>query len=186
MARANAEKADLLPCLAEVFRTYGYEGASLALISQATGLGKGSLYHFFPGGKQEMAEAVLTEIDAWFTASIFTPLRTTPNAAHAITNMFAATAAYFQSGQKICLLGLMGLSETRDRFAQCISLYFQHWITALQEALLRLGHDAHKARTLAIGSIAAIQGALVLARALNHTDTFNSVLAQAEQACLTR
>jgi hypothetical protein len=47
--------------------SFGYrEGASLSLISEATGLGKGCLYHFFPGGKEEMADAVLSEIDGWF------------------------------------------------------------------------------------------------------------------------
>jgi AcrR family transcriptional regulator len=50
-----AERSDTLPTLAEVFREHGYEDASLSLLSQATGLGKGSLYHFFPGGKEEMA-----------------------------------------------------------------------------------------------------------------------------------
>ena len=51
MARTVAERSDVLPLLAEVFREHGYEGASLSLISKATGLGKGSLYHFFPGVK---------------------------------------------------------------------------------------------------------------------------------------
>ncbi len=58
MARSIAERADVLPQLAEVFRAHGYEGATLALISDATGLGKGSLYNFFPGGKQQMARAI--------------------------------------------------------------------------------------------------------------------------------
>jgi hypothetical protein len=29
-------------------------------------LGKGSLYHFFPGGKEDMAKAVLDEVAVWF------------------------------------------------------------------------------------------------------------------------
>ncbi|MEJ8631131.1 TetR family transcriptional regulator [Sphingomonas sp. I4] len=48
MARMIAERADALPGLAEVFREYGYAGASLSLIGTATGLGRGSLYHFSP------------------------------------------------------------------------------------------------------------------------------------------
>src|SRR5687767_6837809 len=61
MTKPVVDRADLLPLLAEVFRSHGYEGATLALISQATGLGKGSLYHFFPGGKAQMAADVLAE-----------------------------------------------------------------------------------------------------------------------------
>ena len=74
MARSVAERSDTLPALAEVFRGHGYEGASLAIISNATGLGKGSLYHFFPGGKAEMVSAVLAEIDRWFEDKIFAVL----------------------------------------------------------------------------------------------------------------
>ncbi|WP_163777781.1 TetR/AcrR family transcriptional regulator, partial [Proteus mirabilis] len=66
-------RADVLPVLAEVFRAHGYEGASLALISAATGLGKGSLYHFFPGGKEQMAAEVLADIDRWFNETVYDP-----------------------------------------------------------------------------------------------------------------
>ena len=75
MRRHLTDRQEVLPALAEVFREHGFEGASLARIAQATGLGKGSLYHYFPGGKTEMAAAVLAEIDAWFEGHVFTSLR---------------------------------------------------------------------------------------------------------------
>ncbi len=75
MLKPVAERADLLRALGEVFRAHGYEGASLTLITEATGLGKGSLYHLFPGGKEQMAAEVLAEIDTWFEVNIFAPLR---------------------------------------------------------------------------------------------------------------
>ncbi|HKX35432.1 MAG TPA: TetR/AcrR family transcriptional regulator, partial [Rhizorhapis sp.] len=52
MAKTVKERSDIIPVLGEVFREHGFEGASLAIISARTGLGKGSLYHFFPGGKE--------------------------------------------------------------------------------------------------------------------------------------
>jgi len=61
MARVMGERGGVVPLLAEVFRTYGFEGASLARIAEGTGLGKGSIYNFFPGRKEEMADAVLAE-----------------------------------------------------------------------------------------------------------------------------
>ena len=69
MPKVVTEGADVLPALGEVFREHGFEGASLSVIGKRTGLGKGSLYHFFPGGKEEMAAAVLTEIDGRFQAA---------------------------------------------------------------------------------------------------------------------
>ncbi len=52
MARLIAERADTLPALAEVFREHGYGATSLSMITAATGLGKGSLYHFFLAGSR--------------------------------------------------------------------------------------------------------------------------------------
>jgi AcrR family transcriptional regulator len=61
--RTLYERADVVPLLAEIFRELGFEGATLSRITERTGIGKGSLYHFFPGGKEEMAAAVLAEVD---------------------------------------------------------------------------------------------------------------------------
>lgn len=73
MAKTDAARGDILASLAEVFRAHGYEGATLARISDATGLGKGSLYNFFPGGKEQMADEVLAAIDRWFADNIYAP-----------------------------------------------------------------------------------------------------------------
>lgn len=54
-------KEEVIAQLTKVFRQYGYEGATLARLSEATGLGKASLYHHFPKGKEEMAAVVLIE-----------------------------------------------------------------------------------------------------------------------------
>ena len=64
MLKKGVERSQVLRALGEVFRAHGYEGASLTLITEATGLGKGSLYHLFPGGKEQMAAEVLADIDA--------------------------------------------------------------------------------------------------------------------------
>ena len=178
MARLVSEKADIIPQLGEVFREHGYEGASLALISCATGLGKGSLYHFFPGGKEEMAATVLTEIDGWFEHHIFAPLRATDRPRDMIEGMFTAVRDYFRSGQRICLVGLLGLGDSRDRFAVVIEDYFARWITALETALVRLGRAEHQAREQAEEVVAGIQGAIVLARALGSPATFSRTLAR--------
>ena len=59
MASPKVHDEKLIERLTSVFRIYGYEGASLSRIAEATGLQRASLYHRFPGGKEEMAEAVL-------------------------------------------------------------------------------------------------------------------------------
>ncbi|HKP24601.1 MAG TPA: TetR/AcrR family transcriptional regulator [Dongiaceae bacterium] len=178
MVKTVAERADILPVLGEVFREHGFEGASLAVIGERTGLGKGSLYHFFPGGKEEMAEAVLTEIDAWFATHIFRPLREEKDAARAIGRTLKAVEDYFRSGRRVCLVGALALNDSRDLFARRIKSYFADWNEALTAALTRAGHDRKTARALAEDALAAIQGGLVMARAMNDPALFQRALAR--------
>ena len=95
MPRVVKERSDVVPALAEVFREHGFEGASLSIIEERTGVGKGSLYHFFPGGKEEMATTVLAEIDEWFNANVFRPLKEQTDPHQAIEDMLRAVDAYF-------------------------------------------------------------------------------------------
>lgn len=176
MARLIAERADIVPVLAETFRAHGYEGASLSVITAATGLGKGSLYHFFPGGKEDMAAAVLAHISAWFEANVFAPLRAPVDPASAIAATLDATARYFDGGGKVCVVGLFALDETRDRFAAAVNGYFRAWVDALADALVRAGHPPAAARDLAEDAVGAIQGALVLARATGDKAAFSRAI----------
>ncbi len=173
------ERSAAIPALAEAFREHGFEGASLAQLCEATGLGKGSLYHFFPGGKEEMATAVLADVDAWFTGAIFEPLRNAPAGdAAAISAMFDAVADYFRSGRRVCLQGAFALGRERDRFAVAIRRYFEQWITSLAEALRSGGQSESAARASAIEVVAAIQGGIVLSRALHEPEIFTQVIDQ--------
>lgn len=64
MTKTSQNRNEIVTQLAEIFRAHGFESATLTIIKNVTGLGKGSLYHFFPGGKEEMAEAVLSHVNA--------------------------------------------------------------------------------------------------------------------------
>jgi TetR/AcrR family transcriptional regulator, lmrAB and yxaGH operons repressor len=173
--RISFERADVIPLIAEIFREFGYEGTSLSRITQRTGLGKGSLYHFFPGGKEEMAACVLAHIDAWFVTHVFEPLeRDEPS--HAIEVMWQATDDYFRSGRRICLVGAFALDETRDLFAPVIRGYFIRWIEALRGAFIRGGKDAEIAERQAEAVVFGIQGALVVARAIGDEGIFTRAL----------
>jgi len=180
MARTVFEKSDAITRVAEVFRELGFEGASLFEITERTGLSKGSLYHFFPAGKEGMAAEILAHVDQWFVHEVFEPLeRDEPHAA--IAQMWRSVDTYFRSGRRICLLGAFALDETRDRFAKPIRLYFRRWIEALDGALVRAGVDAATARPLAEDVVGGIQGALTLARALKEDAVFGRTLARLQQ-----
>ncbi|PSH64420.1 MULTISPECIES: TetR/AcrR family transcriptional regulator [Phyllobacterium] len=185
MARTVAERTDIIPVLAEIFREHGFEGASLSIIGEKTGLGKGSLYHFFPGGKEEMAAAVLHEIDTWFENNVYRPLREAQNPRAAISGMCGAVIDYFHSGRRICLVGAFALDNVRDRFTDQIKDYFSDWKTALAAALQRAGHDEAKASELAEEAVISIQGGLILSRALGEPTLFERAMKKAEERLLT-
>jgi len=181
MRRIAPDRDRLLGIVAEVFREHGYEGASLSLIGEATGLGKGSLYHFFPGGKEEMAKAVIAHIDGWFEENVFAPLRDSADPRAGIEHMLEATDSYFRSGRRVCLIGAFALDQSRDLFADQISGYFGRWVTELGDALGQAGHGLAEAMDLAEETVAAIQGGLTLARAADDPDVFSRTLRRARK-----
>lgn len=67
--RARVTRRGLLIAAAAQFYTAGYHGASLSEMVTAAGVTKGALYFHFPG-KQALAEAVIAEMNATWTAMV--------------------------------------------------------------------------------------------------------------------
>src|SRR6185503_12133700 len=67
-------KSEVVDRVMAVFRERGFEGATLARIAEATGLGKASLYHYFPGGKEDMGNVVLDVTEGWLREHVTGPL----------------------------------------------------------------------------------------------------------------
>ncbi len=73
MRPAKISDDKLFQELSDVFRRKGYDGASYSDLMKATGLVKASLYHRFPGGKADMVNAILTEVDRQFAEYVVKP-----------------------------------------------------------------------------------------------------------------
>ena len=90
--------------------------------------------------------------------------------------MFESADSYFRSGRRVCLVGTLALGDTRDRFAREVRSYFLRWVDALCGALTRSKRNSASARALAEEVVAGIQGAIVLARALDDPRAFSRAL----------
>ena len=123
-----------------------------------------------------MAEAVLSEIDVWFENHVFAPLQKASRPEDAIAAMFDSVDAYFQSGRRVCLVGALALGDTRDRFAGEVRSYFSRWVEALAGALTRSKRSSASAKALAEEIVSGVQGAIVLARALDDPRAFSRAL----------
>ncbi|NJK56060.1 MAG: TetR/AcrR family transcriptional regulator [Pleurocapsa sp. SU_5_0] len=177
----NKEK--LILQLLELFRRYGYEGATLSKISQFTGLGKASLYHHFPGGKEDMVNAVLEYSENWLEEKILKPMRAQNNPSDRLKEMCARVNELYQGGEQCCLLGVLLLGEARDLFHEKIKNSLKLWIEAIAEVLVEAGIEEQIAREQAEDAIASIQGALILARGLDDLEPFQRTLRQIKELC---
>ena len=176
MPAALATKDEIVDKLFTIFRDQGFEGASLADLSRATGLGKSSLYHYFPEGKQQMAEAVLHRAQQVVDRAVL-GVAEGPEPLKAKTRLIAAALReMYAGGRTSCVLGQLAASEMGAPARENLRLAFDHWI----EAVTRLGREAGmtpvRARNFAEDWIARLQGALILHAATGSTAAFERAI----------
>ena len=172
------DRSEAVQKLVNVFRQYGYEGATLSRISEATGLGRASLYHHFSSGKQEMAAAVLEYVGEWFENTILALLRSKEKPAERIRLMGDRLSQFYDCGQSACLLAIFTLGEPESLFQEQVHQMLNAWINSLALVLAEAGIPAKEARQRAEDAVIQVQGALVLTRGLNSTEPFERVLQQ--------
>lgn len=64
--QAEASRAGLLASARQCFTELGYEATTVAAILERAGMARGALYHYFPGGKREIFEAVFETLNEAF------------------------------------------------------------------------------------------------------------------------
>jgi TetR/AcrR family transcriptional regulator, lmrAB and yxaGH operons repressor len=167
---------DVVERLFAVFRNQGYAGASISQIAEATGLGRSSLYHYFPGGKEDMALAVLRHVELSMREQLFTPLCGSGAPAKRLKAMIDAYDEMYDGGRDVCLLGTLVLGGSRQRFQEQLKTIFEEWIAALERLALDAGVPAKAARERAEDAVVRIQGALILAGGLDDAGPFRRTL----------
>ena len=148
MARpATVTEDELLHRLTREFRRVGYEGASLTSLSEATGLKKASLYHRFPGGKEQMAREVLAAAHEWLDCHILQPLRSDRSPRERVEAMVRELDAFYDGGRQACLLNVFAapLGETGP-FAEMVREVLVSWLEALTATLVESGIEYETAR----------------------------------------
>lgn len=167
-----------VPSLLDLFRQFGYDGVTLSKISQATGLGKASLYHHFPGGKDEMVEAVLITLEQGLEQIISDTLYCEGTALTRFQTMGDRISKAYNGGQKPCLLAALMLGSAKTVFQERVQRLLELWITAIATVLIEAGLDEKLARQRGEDGVIAIQGALILAQGLGNPALFQRVIEQ--------
>lgn len=176
MPAALASKDEIVERLFTVFRDRGFDGASLADLSRATGLGKSSLYHHFPGGKEQMAQAVLERATALIDTAIFNVARAPQPLKVRVRKIVAALDQMFAGGRASCVLGQLSSASFGADARQGLRQAFAHWIEAIDKLAAESGMSRAHARSFAEDWVARLQGALILQAATGDTAPFTRAM----------
>ena len=169
-------KDTYIPCLLRLFRQYGYDGATLTKISEATGLGKASLYHHFPGGKDEMVTTVLDYLEQVFQQQIVRSLQSSGEPRSRLQHMGDRLLEVYAGGEQPCLWTILLLGSARDVFHDRVQQIYHQWIAAIAQVLQEAGLDPSLATQRAEEAIILVQGGLVLAQGLNNPAPFQRII----------
>ncbi len=166
----------IIPSIARVFRRFGYEAASLTQLSRETGLVRSSLYHFFPGGKEQMAAAVLDLAERHVREEFMQALVTPDAPGRQVDKFIAKLTEYYEGGELGCVLSSLTLHDCPPEIGARVADLTETWIAAIAAYLTARGDDAEQAQTKAEQAIRIIEGGLVLSLATRQPKRFETSL----------
>jgi AcrR family transcriptional regulator len=159
---------------AELFRLQGYNGTGVKQIVAAAEAPFGSLYHFFPGGKEELGAEAIRWSGEMYGQLLPALLDPAPDIVTGVENFFAGAAEHLVETDyaDACPIATVALevSSASEALRQACANVFDGWIAAGSERFAAAGIDEDRARELAIGMVAALEGAFVLCRAMRSTE----------------
>ena len=166
--KGERTRAKLVATTAELFQKQGYHATGLAQIIAESGAPRGSLYFYFPGGKEELAVAAIQASGAEWRARIEALVAGVPDLGDAVVAVCRAladelVASDYQLGCPLATVALEA-STTSPAVREAVNAHWTGWRTAIAERLAAVGVAPVAARELATFVIASIEGALMLCK----------------------
>jgi AcrR family transcriptional regulator len=167
--KAYDTRERLLRAGERLFRTQGYAGTGLKELTQAAEAPWGSLYHFFPGGKEQLGAEVVRYAGALYRAGIEGAFVRFTDPAEAAERLFLTEASVltrsdYRDGCPIASVTLDIASVSEELRAACAEA-FAGWLEAIAEGLRAAGAPDETAKALAGFILATLEGCIVLSRA---------------------
>ena len=160
-----------------VFRTHGYDGASLSQLAEGSGLQKASLYHRFNGGKKEIALAVLLHIDQGVQKNVHDLLADTSRSPEErLLLVLDNIREVYAGGQKTCVLRAMGMDSAASLFGKEIQGTMDKWIQGFVHLGRAFGFSETKALELAKKTLVMVQGSLIVSKGIGSFEVFEDAL----------
>jgi len=166
--KGERTRAKLVNATAELLARQGYHATGLAQIIDESGAPRGSLYFYFPGGKEELACAALEAAGAEWRERIEAIIAAASDLGDAVVAACSAladamVASDYAFGCPIATVALEAATTSPAVF-DAVNAHYAGWRLAIAARLESIGVAAVAARELATFVIAAIEGALLLAK----------------------
>lgn len=174
----HSSRLELIDKVACTFRANGFHGTTMSMISERTGLGRSSIYHYFGQGKLEMAQRSLDTIDASICVMRDTVIASDITLWSKWKMIEDMLRKHYQGGQLGCLLAVFAMEDVPDELRERTKVLFERWLDAMADLHRFRGAGDARARRSAQRDIAAIQGALVLSRAQSSSEPFDQALGE--------
>ncbi len=171
MVKSNVRE-QMIRGAAELLAERGVEATSFSEVIARTGAPRGSIYHHFPDGKDELIAAAATSLGDGVVALLDAIEATSP--ARVLDTFvdgwrFVLVSNSYGRGCAVAATGLASDEALRALSGEILA----SWRQALSRALVRSGATRRRADDLAALTLAAVEGALILGRATNDDEIFD-------------
>lgn len=171
---ASDTRARILDATAELYRRQGMAATGLKQIATAANAPFGSIYHHFPGGKEQISEEVIYAEGVRYGLLVGYQLAVITDVADGISDIFASAAALLEelNYTEACSIETIALevASTNERLRIATATVFSGWIDALTQWFTGTGLPNDVCRSLALGCLTSLEGAFVLCRSLRSTE----------------
>jgi AcrR family transcriptional regulator len=152
------------------FQQQGFGATTVQQIAREGGVPIGSLYYYFPGGKEELGSAAVAHGAAEFGEVLRQGLAggTTPSAALSGCARLLAQrleASGWSDGCPVATVALETVQRSQE-LQGAAAAALQGWVTLVADHLRALGVRPARAQALATSTIALLEGAELMARVL--------------------
>jgi TetR/AcrR family transcriptional repressor of lmrAB and yxaGH operons len=166
--RMSETKDRLLRAGEKLFRAQGYSGTGLKQLASAARAPWSSMYHFFPDGKEQLAEEAIRYGGELYARMIQQCFVASPDPRDAIAAMFSGEAKIlrssgFRNGCPVASVAL-DVASTSEKVRKPCAEVFALWIGVLAEGIAASGTSEDTATDLASYILASLEGAIILSR----------------------
>lgn len=171
---ASTTKNRIIDSSAELFRRQGYTGTGVKQIVAAANAPFGSIYHFFPGGKEQLGAEVIRTSGQLYIQLFATIAAQAPDVVTAISEFFTGAAETLKETDyaDACPIATVALevASTSEPLREATAEVFESWIAGATEYFAAAGIPRDKARELALSMLSLLEGAFVFCRAMRSVE----------------